>query len=138
LFLEGSLSTATYNSWFSTHATRSNTALKALLVNADNFSGAINGTSYSYIVRKMSPYKYGFEPKDFTSKSDLNNYLKYAARAIAYAHSRSDKDYSSTYINYNFENSALNAVSAWPSTKSTIRDIAAANAKVKSTRVPIA
>jgi uncharacterized protein (DUF2252 family) len=123
LFLEGSLSVATYNSWFTTHANRSKTALKALLVNADNFSGAINGISLKYMVRKMSPYKYGFEPKDFTSKTDFNNFLKYAARAIAYAHSRSDNDYSSTYVNYNFENSALSAISAWPSTKSTIRDM---------------
>lgn len=122
LFLEGSTTQTNYNTWFTSHANRSKTALRALIVNADNFSGAINA-SKSYLVRKMSPYKFGFEPKDFSSKTDFNNYMKYAARAIAYAHSRSDNDYSATYVNYNFESSALNAISVWSATKSTIRDL---------------
>lgn len=124
LFLSGTLSLTSYNSRYFNHAKRAKTAMKALLVNADNFAGVLPGTGRSFLVKKISAFKSGLEPKDFGSLSDLKNWLSYSAKSIAYAHSRSDKDYASSFITYNFENSAYSAIIAWPQFKTTVRDLA--------------
>ncbi|NBU96896.1 MAG: DUF2252 domain-containing protein [Spirochaetia bacterium] len=129
LFQSGKLSSSLYNSRFPNHAQRAKTAMRALLVNADNFAGVLPGTGRTFLVRKISAFKSGLEPKDFQSLSDLKNFLSYSAKSIAYAHSRSDKDYSNSFLSYNFENSAYNAIIAWPQFKTTVRDLAESYAK---------
>ena len=61
--------------------------------------------------------------EDFTSQTALANFVKYCARATAYAHARADKDYDTAYVGYNFENGALDAIAAWPNAKTTMADL---------------
>lgn len=123
LFESGKISIDEYNSRFKSHAHRALIALTTLLVSPDSFAGVLPGTNRSFLVREISPSKKSVHAKDFQNDDDLKNYLKYSATALALAHSRSDKDSSNSYISYDFEASALNAISAWPSFKSTIRKI---------------
>lgn len=120
MFLNPVMSLSQYNTYFSSHAKRAKIANKAMGRNVDNHLGAFNSSSRSYLVRKISPYKYGYEANDFKSESDLQNYLKYSAIAVAYAHSRADKDYNTYYIPYGFDKNAVDAIKIWPSFKTTV------------------
>lgn len=115
--------TGTYNSQFSSHGLRAQTANKASLNKCDDHCGNMKTASFSYLVRRLSPTKYGFDAIDFTSKSDLSNYLKFTGKALAYAHARSDNDYSSSYVSYNSEAGILNAISVWSNAKTTMQTL---------------
>ncbi|MFB7138360.1 DUF2252 family protein [Gottfriedia sp. NPDC056225] len=120
MFLEGSLSQAQYNSWFPTHANRSKTGELADGIKVDNHLGEINFNNKSYRVQRISPWDETFDAADFKSKSDVQDFLKYSAKALAYAHARADKDYNTTYVNYNFEQGVIDAINAWPQFKTTV------------------
>lgn len=116
---------SSYNSWFgSNHSARNVSATKAMLNRVDDHLGDLTTYYRSYMVRRISPYKKGLEGSDFDSENDLDNFLKYTARALAYAHARSDRDYDSYYVGYNFENGALDAIDEWPSAKTTMANLA--------------
>ena len=124
LFLSGLISSSLYSSYFSTHGKRSVTASRAMLKNAEDFLGIMVSSNSSYQVKKISSYKFGFEPADFKSKSDLKNFLKYAALALANAHNRSDSQYNPLYIPYVVRPNILNAIKVWSSAKTTLRSLA--------------
>jgi uncharacterized protein (DUF2252 family) len=115
--------TATYDTQFTSHGRRVQTANKAMLNKADDHLGYMDTAARSYVVRKISQYKFGFDAEDFESKSDLTSFVKYCARAVAYGHARSDRDYDSAYVGYNFEAGALNAIAVWPSAKTTMANL---------------
>jgi uncharacterized protein (DUF2252 family) len=114
---------ATYDAQFASHGHRASTANKAMLNKADDHLGYMDTAARSYVVHRVSPYKFGFDAEDFTSQTDLANFVKYCARATAYAHSRADKDHDTTYVSYNFENGALDAIAAWPHAKTTMASL---------------
>lgn len=124
MFYNSSMSQTSYNTLFSSHATRTVTATKALQSNADNHLGAISANSKKYSVKKISQYKYGFDAADFTSKSDLTLFATYCAKALAADHSRADKDYNTGYISYGFDKGASDAIKAWSNAKSTMQSLA--------------
>lgn len=126
LFSEGSSSVAQYNSWFTTHAQRAVTAEKALGNKVDDHLGYMSFRGESFKVQRISPYKDGFESDNFHNKSDVNDFVTYAAKALALAHARSDKDYNTIYINYNFEQAYFNAIAAWSQFKTTVDTLAKA------------
>jgi len=123
--LESALSSSlsSYDAQFSTDGRRACTANKALLNKADDHLGYLDTTARSYVVRKISRFKFGFDATDFTNLTDLRNFVKYAARAVAYAHARADRDYDTTYVGYNFEDGALNAIATWPNAKTTMGNL---------------
>jgi uncharacterized protein (DUF2252 family) len=108
---------------FSSHALRSKTAQKADGVKVDDHLGIMAFGGKSFRVNRISPFKEGIDPSDFTSRSDIDDFVKYSAKALAYAHARSDKDYNSTYVNYNFEQGYADAVAAWPQFKITVQTL---------------
>lgn len=114
---------ATYGTQFTSHGHRVQTANKAMLDKADDHLGYMDTATRSYMVHRISPYKFGFDPEDFTSEDDLTNFVKYCARAVAYAHARSDKDFDPAYVSYNFENGALDAIATWPAAKTTMANL---------------
>jgi uncharacterized protein (DUF2252 family) len=126
LFQEGSTSQTQYNSWFTNHAQRAVTAQKAQGVRVDNHLGYMTFNNEAFKVARISPYKYGFDSSDFGSKSDVKDFVLYAAKALALAHARSDKDYNTTYINYNFEQAYADAIAALPQFKSTVQTLSSA------------
>jgi len=124
MFKEGSISIVNYNALFSNDAQRSKTAQKANGIKVDDHLGVETFGGKSYRVTRISPYKYSFDSSDFQSRSDIEDFLKYSAKALAYAHGRADKDYNSNYVNYNFEVGALNAIAVWPKFKTTVSSLA--------------
>jgi uncharacterized protein (DUF2252 family) len=125
LFKEGSSSVSQYNSWFANHAQRTVIANKALGIKVDEHLGVILFDGKSFRVRRIPPCRYGFEIDDFSgaSKSDVNDFVTYAAKALALAHARADKDYNPTYIDYNFEHAYFAAIVAWPQFKTTVNSL---------------
>ncbi|MEE6452346.1 DUF2252 family protein [Gottfriedia acidiceleris] len=119
MFLEGSLSQTQCNT-FPSHGNRSKTGELADGIKVDNDLGEMNFNNSSYRVQRISPWDETFDAVDFKSKSDVQNFLKYSAMAFAYAHARADKDYNTTYVNYNFEQGVLDAITAWPQFKTTV------------------
>jgi uncharacterized protein (DUF2252 family) len=111
---------STYDAQFASHGQRASTANKAMLNKVDDHLGYMDTSARSYVVHRISPYKFGFDAEDFTSQTNLANFVKYCARATAYAHARADKDYDTTYVGYNFENGALDAIAGWPNAKTTM------------------
>lgn len=103
---------------------RVKTAYQSMRKESDPHVGTLLGAKKSYFVSKISPWKYGFEPADFTSKSDMANFLKYTAQALALAHSRSDNDFHSSVVPYNFEKNALKSIDIWPNAKTEMRELA--------------
>jgi uncharacterized protein (DUF2252 family) len=124
LFHVSTISPSLYASRFTNHAVRTVTANKALLNNVDDHAGSLQSTARPYFVHRISPWKKGLDPVDFKSKSDLQDFVKASAQALAYAHARSDRDYNTTYISYNFEDSALQAIAVWPQFKTTVAQLA--------------
>ncbi|MBL0386087.1 DUF2252 family protein [Tumebacillus sp. ITR2] len=124
LFHVHTVSQSLYTSQFSNHGTRTSTANKALLNHVDNYAGSLQSATRTYYVHRISPWKKGFDPADFKSKSDLTEFAKASAQALAYAHARSDRDYNSTYVSYNFEDGALQAIALWPQFKTTVSQLA--------------
>lgn len=124
-FKEGSSSVAQYNSWFANHAQRTVIANKALGIKVDEHLGVIMFNGKSFRVRRIPPCRYGFEIDDFSraSKSDVHDFVTYAAKALALAHARADKDYNPTYINYNFEQAYFAAMVAWPQFKTAVNSL---------------
>jgi uncharacterized protein (DUF2252 family) len=132
LFKEGSSSVSQYNSWFANHAQRTVIASKALGIKVDEHLGVILFDDKSFRVRRIPPCRYGFEidEKPVTrfsfsraSKSDVNDFVTYAARALALAHARADKDYNPTYVNYNFEHAYFAAMVAWSQFRTTVNSL---------------
>jgi uncharacterized protein (DUF2252 family) len=123
LFKEGSLSFSHYNGWFANHAQRTVVANKALGIKVDEHLGVLVCDNKSFRVRRLPPCRYGFEIQDFSSKSDVNDFVVYAAKALALAHARADKDYKPTYINYNFEQAYFAVMLAWPQFETTIKSL---------------
>jgi len=120
LFHEG-LSLVQYNDWFSTnHGERVATAKKALGIKVDKHLGSMNFMSKSFRVARISLYKFGFESSSFKKKSDVKDFVLYAAKALALAHARSDKDFDKKYISYNFEQAYFNATAVWPQFNTTV------------------
>ncbi|WP_158598382.1 DUF2252 family protein [Falsibacillus albus] len=120
MFMEGSLSQSTYDSEFTNHAQRSSIAYLAEETEVDNHLGYMTFNNKSFRVRRISPWKEGIKAKDFNSKSDLEDFVKYSAKALAYAHARADKDYSTNFVDYNFEQGALDAIDVWPQFKTKV------------------
>jgi uncharacterized protein (DUF2252 family) len=123
LFKEGSSSVAQYNRWFASHAHRTVIANKALGIKLDEHLGWLLLGSKSFRIRRIPPCRYGFEIRDFSSKSDVNDFVTYAAKALALAHARADKDYNPTYIDYDFEHAYFAAMLAWPQFETTIQSL---------------
>lgn len=120
MFNEGSLSTSQYQGWFPSHAERSATAAKGLGIETDNHLGTIAFNGKSFRVERISPYKEGISSSDFSSLSDMQDFVNYSATALALAHARSDKDFNSAYVSYNYEQGFLDALAALPKLKTTI------------------
>jgi hypothetical protein len=59
----------------------------------------------------------------FVSKADLENFVQASAKALAYAHARSDRDYNSSYVSYNFADGALQAIALWPQFKTAVAQL---------------
>jgi uncharacterized protein (DUF2252 family) len=123
LFKEGGTSVSQYNRWFANHAQRTVIASKALGIKVDEHLGVILLDSKSFRIRRIPPCRYGFEIRDFSSKSDVNDFVTYACKALALAHAHADKDYNPTYINYNFEQAYFAAMVAWPQFETTIKSL---------------
>jgi len=94
LFNEGSSSLSQYSSRFSTDAERVVIAKKVLGIKVDEHLGSMTFNGKSFRVARISLYKDEFESSDFKSKSDVDDFVKYAAKALALAHARSDKDFN--------------------------------------------
>jgi uncharacterized protein (DUF2252 family) len=120
LFKEGSTSVPQYNNWFANHAQRTVIANKALGIKVDEHLGVILFAGKSFRVRRIPPSRYGFKTNDFSNKSAVKDFVTYAAKALALAHARADKDYNAIYINYNFEKAYFAAIAVWPQFKTTI------------------
>jgi uncharacterized protein (DUF2252 family) len=120
LFKEGSNSVSQYNGWFANHAQRTVVANKALGIKVDEHLGVILLKNKSFRVKRIPPCRYGFEITDFSSQSDVNDFVTYAAKALALAHTRADKDCNPTYINYNFEQAYFAAMVTWLQFKTTV------------------
>jgi len=123
LFKEGSNSVSQYNGWFANHAQRTVVANKALGIEVDEHLGVIVFDNKSFRVRRIPACRYGFEIADFSSQSDVNDFVTYAAKALALAHARADKDYNPTYINDNFEQAYCVAIVAWSQFKTTVNSL---------------
>ncbi len=125
LFKEGSSSVSQYNRWFANHAQRAVIANQALGIKVDEHLGVIVFDDKSFRVRRIPPCRYGFEIDDFSraSKSDVHDFVTYAAAALALAHARADKDYNPTYVNYDFEHAYYAAMVAWPQFKTTVKSL---------------
>jgi uncharacterized protein (DUF2252 family) len=121
--LLASADVAAYDARFASHGRRASTATKAMLNKVDDHLGYMDTAARSYLVHRISPYKFGFDAEDFDSQTDLESFVKYCARATAYAHARADKDYDTSYVSYNFEHAALDAIDAWPSAKTTMASL---------------
>lgn len=119
------LTGAAYPNRFAHHAERSKFAYRGMRGKADPHVGILISPARSYLVQRISPWKFGYEGEDFKSQADFANFLCYTARALAMAHSRSDNDYSDTFVPYSFEKGALQAIETWPSAKQEMRTLAA-------------
>jgi hypothetical protein len=98
-------------------------ASKALAINVDEHLGMFSFNGKSFRVRQLPPSRGNVLVKDFGTRSDVKDFVTYAARALALAHARSDKDYNTTYVNYSFEQAYFAAVAAWPQFKVTINSL---------------
>jgi len=123
LFHEGSTSIDQYNSWFSTHAERYLTAKKATGIKLDKHYGSMNFMGKSFRIARISQYKFGFASTDFLKKSDVKDFVFYAAKALALAHARSDKEYDKKYIWYNFKQAYVNATAVLSQFKSHVNTL---------------
>lgn len=100
-----------------------------LLDEVDPYSGILSEGPRSYLVRRISPFKDGFDMADFEKPSQLEDFLEAAARAIASAHARADKDAPGSGISTSFEKAALEAIDVWPKAKTTLVKLARAYAE---------
>jgi uncharacterized protein (DUF2252 family) len=123
LFNEGSSSLAQYNAWFASHAQRSVIATKALAIKVDEHLGWYSFNGKAFRVRQLPPSRGNLLFKDFNARSDVKDFVTYAARALALAHARSDRDYNATYVSYSFEQACLAAIAAWPQFKATVNNL---------------
>lgn len=111
---------------FTYQADRVKLAAKSLLKNLENHTGVMIASSKSYFVRMISAYKYGFEAKDFKSKSDLENFVKYCAQAIAFAHTRAA---SESHANSSFASATIKAIDVWKNFKDNLINLSKEYAK---------
>ncbi len=123
MLLNPAVSSTIYNSSYTSHASRAVLAAKILGVKVEEHLGVLQGSGRAFVVRQISTYKDDVDGTVFASRSDLRNYLKYAARALAWAHARADRDHSSSTIGYNAESGILAAIKAWSSAKTTMRNL---------------
>lgn len=113
-----------YDPIFSHHGERTFTATKAMLNDVEGHLGYLNIDNIPFSVKTISKYKDGYDIDQFESESDLKNFVKHCAKALAYSHARADKDYKNgEYINYNFEDNALQAIDDWSKAKTTMREL---------------
>jgi len=124
MFLNPTLTVNTFHSDFANHALCAKTANMAMGRKVDKHTGVLTSNLRTYLVRKISPWKHRYLSSDFKSQSALQDYLKYTAIALGYAHSRADKDYRPLYISYSFEKNAVDAIKIWPKFKTTVINLA--------------
>lgn len=103
---------STYDAFNGKDAERSKLAYQGMLTKPDYHLGTLQGADHNYLIRKISPYKGDYTDSKFTSQADFENYLSYAAQALANAHARSDNDYPAGHVPYSFEESVVNNVYA--------------------------
>jgi uncharacterized protein (DUF2252 family) len=123
LFKEGSTPASQYNTWFANDAQRAVIANKALGIKVDEHLGVILFASKAFRVRRLPPCRYSFESPNFSRQSDVKDFATYAAKALALAHARADKDYDPVYIDYNFEQAYFAAIGAWPQFKTILNNL---------------
>ena len=112
------LYTTTYGT---THGKRAMVSGYNLLNYADQHSGHTTIGTTSYSIRNQTPQKYKVSYPDFTSKTNLQDFINNAARALAHSHARADNDGSSGLITYNAEAGIVNAIkNVWTSAKTKI------------------
>ena len=73
---------------FSHEAYRSLRSFQLIHSIKDPWSSTLLNLKEGSLVRRISPYKKGFDPEDFPSLEDLENFLKFSARVLAHAHFR--------------------------------------------------
>lgn len=112
-----------YYAKFGNDAVRSKIATKAMLSKVERHLGYMSMMNKHYRLKMISAYKKGYDISDFDTKDDFKNFLKYAAKALAYAHSRSDKDYNEDYVPYSFEKHFKDFIDEKSKVKTKIIDI---------------
>lgn len=110
--------------WFTNEAERSRIANKALMRHCDEHMGSVILGEKAFLVRRISPYKETLQKTDIQTSADMEDFVANAARALALAHARSDKDYCPKYISYSFERAYFHTIKACFSFQATIRDLA--------------
>jgi len=99
-------------------------AHRFMLRRVDAQTGALRMGRVSFLVRRISAQKGGFDAVDFKSLDDLKCFLGACAQAIALAHSRADKDAPGSGIHESFEKQALEAFKSWPRVGKTLIGLA--------------
>lgn len=109
---------------FKNEAERALIANQALTMRNDRHLGIILLRDKACIVRRISPYKCNIKEKDFQNIADSKDFVTNAARALALAHARSDRDYHPEYISYSFEQAGFHFIQNCPSFKATLKELA--------------
>ncbi|MGM0608165.1 MAG: DUF2252 family protein [Candidatus Muiribacteriota bacterium] len=105
LLLNPEIQVEVYNQLFNYDAERVNIAHYLMLQKPEPHYGAFKAGKTSYSIKKISPFKYGFDGKDFNNYKDLENFVIYSAKVAAYGHMR-----SSVALNYDFRETALKEI----------------------------
>ncbi|MEM9213586.1 MAG: DUF2252 family protein [Cyanobacteria bacterium P01_F01_bin.150] len=100
----------TYNQVFgNNHALRHATAYRALTNSTDDYLGWMylkdlpDHVSGYFSVRELSPYKRSFDATKISTLKIFKDVSKNWGTILATAHSRADKDFDSTFIDYSFD-----------------------------------
>jgi uncharacterized protein (DUF2252 family) len=75
-------------------------AEEKLLGRPEPYSGQLHLWGAYFSVRRISPWKDGFEAGHFKDQSRLNSFVQHCAQALAYSHKRSNADFAPQAINF--------------------------------------
>lgn len=81
-------------------AERSLLAEEKLLGSPEPYSGQLYLWGAHFSVRRISPWKDGFEAGHFKDQSRLNSFVQHCAQALAYSHKRSNADFAPQAIKF--------------------------------------
>ncbi|MFC5703008.1 DUF2252 family protein [Cohnella faecalis] len=107
-----------YSAYASKDAVRTKAAYDYMSAKEDPFVGSLDGSSKTYLVRKISAFDRDYDDKKFGSFTDFKEFLKASAMAYAFAHARADRD---SGLGYSFEDSVLPLLNSdWTSIRDTL------------------
>jgi hypothetical protein len=75
-------------------------AEEKLLGSPEPYSGQLHLWGAYFSVRRISPWKDGFEAGLFKDQSRLNSFVQHCAQALAHSHKRSNADFAPQAINF--------------------------------------